>query len=142
VTPAARRVRVDVDAPVEVVFDYLADPANRPAWQSSLRRVVEISGAPGAGQRWTDVTWPGLRPAMATVAHERPRRWAERGTWHGVRADAELRFTERPGGCRVDATVMVAMPGPTAPLGPLLTRLAVLAMRSDLRRAAAILRSF
>ena len=33
-----------LDAPVERVFAFLADPENRPRWQSSLRRVELITG--------------------------------------------------------------------------------------------------
>ena len=28
----------------EVAFDYLADPANRPAWQASLKGVEAVEG--------------------------------------------------------------------------------------------------
>ena len=130
---------VPVAVPPRVAFDYLADPANRPAWQSSLRRVVEVDPVVGPGQHWIDVTWPGLRPRMTTVVHEPPYRWAEEGRWRGVRAYAELRFLAADPGCRIEAVVSVRTPGPLAPLGRILTALAVPAMRSDLRRAARIL---
>ena len=63
--------------PAEVAFDYLVDPRNRPAWQSSLTRVEDVDGEPRVGQRWTDVTRPGLRPAMETTELDRPHRWSE-----------------------------------------------------------------
>jgi len=132
----SRRVVVDVAVPPREAFDYLADPANRPAWQSSLRAVTDADPDVGVGQRWVDVTWPGLRPRMETLVHEPPYRWAEEGHWRGVRAYAELCFADAAGGCRIEASVRVEAMGP---LGRLLTALAVPAMRSDLRRAARIL---
>ncbi len=34
------------DVAPEIAFDYLVDPANRPAWQSSLRSVELLSEGP------------------------------------------------------------------------------------------------
>ncbi len=88
---------VDFAVPAEVAFDYLADPANRPQWQSSLRRVEQVDGSPRSDQTWVDVTVPGLRPAMRTTVFERPTAWSESGTWHAVTADLALRFVPDPG---------------------------------------------
>jgi uncharacterized protein YndB with AHSA1/START domain len=120
-------VTVSFPAPREVVFDFLADPSNRPLWQSSLARVEDVDGEVRVGQTWVDVTRPGLRPRMTTTELDRPRRWAERGTWHGVTATLVLDFVETAGGCEVTATVTAALP---------LRLLAPYAVRSDLRRAA------
>ncbi|MFC4784418.1 SRPBCC family protein [Nocardioides sp. MAHUQ-72] len=125
----------------EVAFDYLADPANRPAWQSSLAGVEGVTGEPRVGQRWVDVTRPGLRPAMETTELDRPRRWSERGTWRGFRAVLDLAFTPTASGCDVRFDFAVEGAGPLRPVGTALTRLAVPAVRADLRRAADILSS-
>ena len=122
--------------PPEVAFDYLAYPRHRAEWQSSLRRVEQVSGEPGVGQRWVDVTKPGLRPRMTTTLFERPRRWAESGRWRGVTADLELTFTATPGGCEVGFGFEVRMLGP---VGRAFTALSVPAVRADLRRAAEVL---
>jgi Polyketide cyclase / dehydrase and lipid transport len=125
--------------PVDVAFDYLADPRNRAEWQSSLRRVEDVAGEPSVGQTWTDVTRPGLRPAMRTDALERPRLWSESGTWRFVRADLALRFD--PVGeqaCAVRFTFRIHALGP---LGLAASALSVPAVRSDLERAARILSS-
>ena len=90
--PRAFGGTVRFGVPVEVAFDYLVDPHHRPAWQSSLRRVEDVDGEPRPGQTWTDVTKPGLRPAMRTDVLEWPRLWSESGTWRFVRADLTLRF--------------------------------------------------
>jgi Polyketide cyclase / dehydrase and lipid transport len=125
--------------PVEVVFDYLVEPRNRPEWQVSLRRVEDVAGRPRVGQTWTDVTRPGLRPAMRTDVFDRPRLWSESGTWRFVRADLTLHF--HPGGaqdCEVQFAFRIHALGP---LGLAATALSVPAVRSDLERAARILSS-
>lgn len=120
-------VTVAFPVPREVAFDYLADPARRPEWQSSLARVEDVDGEPRVGQTWTDVTKPGLRPRMETTELDRPRRWAERGTWRGITATLVLEFAETPTGCDVSATFEIAR---------LLRAPALWAVRGDLRRAA------
>ena len=125
--------------PAAVAFDYLVDPRNRPEWQSSLRRVEDVVGEPGAGQTWTDVTTPGLRPAMRTTVFERPRLWSESGTWRFVRAELTLRFD--PAGDRSCAVGFAFGIHALGPLGLAATALSVPAVRSDLRRAARILSS-
>jgi hypothetical protein len=136
------RSRDDVrfDVPAEVAFDYLVDPANRPEWQSSLRRVEDVVPArPAVGQTWTDVTVPGLRPAMETTALDRPRTWTERGTWRGVTAELTLAFADRPGGCVVQPSFVLRGRGVAALPARVAALLAPGAVRGDLRRAARVL---
>jgi hypothetical protein len=130
---------VAFEVPAEVAFDYLVDPRNRPEWQSSLRRVEDVDGEPRAGQSWTDVTRPGLRPAMRTEVLDRPRRWVESGTWRSVRAELALRFDpvgERACDVRFDFRIRVL-----GPVGLAASALSVPAVRADLRTAAKILSS-
>lgn len=135
----ARQVQVAFDAPTEAVFAYLTDPVNRPAWQSSLRRVEILDpGPPHEGQRWIDVTVPGLRPQMSTAVLEPPRRWVEHGEWRGVRLDGELVFAPSDAGCTVTATATFDGAGRWRPLLPVLAAAAVGAVGGDLRRAARI----
>src|SRR5918998_5744592 len=90
-------------APPGQVFDYLADPRNRPQWQSSLRavRIVE-PGPPRVGTRWIDQTAVGARPRMEIVEMTppgpdgAPGSWSEVGTWHGLRAELALTFEQNP----------------------------------------------
>ncbi len=122
--------------PPEVAFDYLVDPHRRPEWQSSLAAVERVVGEPGPGQRWIDVTRPGLRPVMETTTYERPHRWAEVGTWRAVRATLDLTFTATATGCDVAFGFRISGRGPLRPLGLLLSAVSVLPVRADLRRAA------
>jgi hypothetical protein len=132
---ASGTVRFDV--PDAVAFDYLVDPRNRPQWQSSLRRVQDVEGDVRVGQTWTDVTVPGLRPAMRTTVLERPRLWAESGTWRFVRADLTLHFTPVGGrACDVRFEFEIHAVGP---LGRAASVVSTPAVRGDLRRAARIL---
>ena len=125
---------VRFEVPVEVAFDYLVDPHHRPEWQSSLARVDDVDGEPRVGQTWTDVTVPGLRPAMRTTALDRPHRWSEVGTWHGVAAELTLAFRPAgPAACDVDCTFTIRVLGP---VGRLATLVSGPAVRADLRRAA------
>jgi uncharacterized protein YndB with AHSA1/START domain len=123
--------------PAEVAFDYLVDARNRPQWQSSLRRVEEVTGDPRQGETWIDVTRAGIRPRMRTDVLERPRRWSESGRWRSVRADLTLRFAAQgDAGCEVRYSFRIHAAGP---LGLVATALALPAVGADLRRAARIL---
>ncbi len=140
--PAGERPRGAVDFPVapEVAYDYLVDPVNRPAWQSSLRGVELIDPLPvHTGMRWRDVTWPGLRPEMVLSEAIRPQRWVEQGSWHGVRAELTLSFAPQAGGCRVGVDFRLWGAGVLRPIGPVLTKISRPAVLADLRRAARIL---
>ena len=134
---AARSIRFDVGA--ERAFDYLVEPRNRAEWQSSLRRVDEVTGEPRVGQRWIDVTVPGLRPRMETTVLERPHRWTEVGRWHGIDAELTLEVAEDGDGCQVTPTFTVTGRGVAAVPAFVVDKVAVIGVYSDLRRAARLL---
>lgn len=131
----------------EAAYDYLIAPENRAAWQSSLKGVADVMGEDGVvGQSWTDLTRAGVKPRMELTDADRPFRWSERGTWHGFRAILTLTFTPvlgdpdaPPGRCEVGASMEVRASGVLKPVGFVADRLAPLAVRSDLKRAARIL---
>lgn len=140
---------VDFTVPAEVAYDFLVDPAQRPRWQSSLRRVDHVDAVHGedgdvggpvqAGTSWTDVTWPGLRPRMVLTEAERPRRWVEHGEWGVFTAELTLTFTPAAAGCRVEAAFEVVARGVWAPVGKAASALGRRPVLDDLRRAARIL---
>ena len=91
---------VRYDVPVDVAFGYLADPRNRPEWQSSLRGVELLDeGEPHVGMRWRDLTSARIEPQMVITELEPDVRWAETGRWYGIQADLTLGFS--PGGERL-----------------------------------------
>jgi uncharacterized protein YndB with AHSA1/START domain len=136
-----RPVAVDFTAPVDVVFDYLSDPALRPEWQGSLRRIEALRGDGAVGTTWRDVTAVGARPRMQVTEAEPSTRWAEVGHWRGIEATLRLEFSELSHGTRVTATVDLTTSWPQRPVGWVLRSLAPYAVRSDLRRAARALGS-
>ena len=130
-----------VPHPPREFFAYLADPRNRPEWQASLLSVtMRDRGEPRVGLRWRETTVVGVRPRLEITVLEPYRRWAERGTWHGVEADLELRFTAVGSGCRVRALGEVRGRGPwAAPAAVAAATSAGAAIAHDLGRAARIL---
>jgi hypothetical protein len=124
----------------EVVFSFLADPRNRPQWQSSLRAVeMQDTGEPRVGMRWRDVTSVGLRPDLSITTLTPYRVWAETGTWRGIMAELTLRFTAVQGGTRVVAEVEVSGGGAWGMLSNVVRRLAPAALGRDLERASRLL---
>ncbi|MEZ5097857.1 MAG: hypothetical protein R2731_18340 [Nocardioides sp.] len=68
---------------------------------------------------------------------EPPTLWVERGVWRSIRATLALRLEPLgPDRTRVSAEVELETPGPLAPIGVVLRRLAPPAVRADLQRAA------
>lgn len=124
----------------EVVFTFLADPRNRPDWQSSLRAVeMQDDGEPRVGMRWRDLTSVGFRPDMSITELTPYRLWTEVGTWRGITAELRLRFTAVPGGTRVVAEVDVSGDGAWGVLSSVVRRLAPAALGHDLERASRLL---
>lgn len=126
--------------PPEVVFGYLKDPRNRPAWQASLRAVEDVVGSGEVGTTWIDVTVPGLRPRLVVTDCDAPRLWAENGVWRTVTARLEIHL--RPGsegGTIVKTVVDFQTPGIIAPIGWFLRLVTPGAVRADLRKAAALI---
>ncbi len=133
---------VGYDVPVDVAFSYLADPRNRPEWQSSLRAVELLDeGEPRVGMRWRDLTSARIEPEMVITELEPDVQWAETGCWWGIQADLTLGFSPSDSGCDVVAALRVQGRGPLRPVGWVATRAGMFAVRSDLRNAARILAS-
>jgi uncharacterized protein YndB with AHSA1/START domain len=131
---------VDFDVPVDVAFAYLADPRNRPEWQSSLARVEMLdSGEPRVGMRWRDHTKARIVPTMEITTLEPGQMWAESGQWHAVTAVLVLDFAATQGGCQVGVAFRVTGRGPWWALGWVATAAGVLPVLADVRRAARIL---
>ena len=126
--------------PVEVAFDYLVDPANRPQWQSSLKAVTDVdSGEPRTGLRWRDVTKVGVKPHMELTEVTPFRVLAERGTWRGVVGLLTLKFKRTSVGTRLVAEGSVTGTGVYAVAANAAGRLAAGEIRKDLERVGEIL---
>jgi len=133
--------RVAFDVPVGEAFAYLADPRNRPEWQSSLRSVEMLDdGEPRVGMMWRDHTVVGLVPQMEITTLEPGELWVEKGYWRGViQAILTLGFEPTATGCMVDVRFRVGGRGILAPVGWAATGAGVFPVLSDVRRAARLL---
>ncbi|WP_232715190.1 SRPBCC family protein [Gordonia metallireducens] len=147
-SPARFTIIDDVVAfptPVAETFDYLTDPSNRPAWQSSLRRIddLQVIGdrAGDVGTSWTDITVvPGISPRLEVTDCEPHRLWREVGGWRSVDAVLTLGFEERSdGGTDVHAEGTLTVPAIGVPVLAVNRWPAARAIRADLARAARIL---
>lgn len=138
--PGMLTTHVAYDVPVDRAFTYLADPRNRPEWQSSLRAVDLLDeGVPRVGMRWLDLTSARIAPEMVITEMEPDVLWAETGRWKAIEADLRLEFAPRAGGCRVAVAFGVRARGLLRPVGWVATAAGLFAVRSDLRKAGRIL---
>ena len=134
-----RPVVLDAAVGAELLFDYLADVTRRPEWQASLRAITELRGDGGLGTSWRDVTVAGARPLLEVTEFDRPRAWAERGSWRGLRAELRLVLkAHAPDRTRLTATFRIVGTGAYALPAAVLQRLAGPAIRADLRRAVGL----
>src|SRR5687767_9591325 len=114
--------RVAFDAPVDIAYAYLADPRNRPQWQSSLSSVEMLDqGEPRVGMRWLDHTVVRLVPQMEITALEPGTLWVEQGRWRAIEATLTMRFEPTATGCVVGVMFRVRGRGVLAPVGWLAT---------------------
>lgn len=142
------RTEARFKSPRDEVFEYLANPANRPQWQASLLsvRLPQRRATPRVGLRWRETTLVGVRPRMEIEELEPGRRWSERGTWYGVTGILALSFSDVParagrGGheCLVEADGELTGRGLWGGFVRAAGVVAAVAVRSDLRRAARVL---
>ena len=133
-------ITLDLPHPPADLFRFLAEPRNRPLWQSSLRSVAEVDeGEPHPGQHWRDVTKVGIRPAMQLTELVPYRVISETGTWRGVDGLLTLRFVKTQQGTRVTAEGRIIGHGPFALAAAVSGRFAPETIRKDLLRASEVL---
>ena len=143
--PSGGRFRTVVafDVRIEVAFDYLADPRNRPQWQSSLLSIKmddpRSFDEPTVGTTWVDSTIGGVRPRMEITECDPPTRWAEVGHWAGITGRLLLEFAPAGRSCIVTATGSVEGTGWWRFPARAASTVAGAAIGSDLRRAGRVL---
>ena len=148
VVPRRWDASVFVDAPRPVVFDYLADPRNRPEWQASLASIelldpLEPEQEPYVGLRWVDKVKVGPPFELQISRLDPGELWSEVGAAGPFTAYGTLLFEDetRDGimGTRVRFVARVTGRGLARPLGPLATVLGQALIRNDLPRLARVL---
>lgn len=139
-----------VAAPPRATFDYLAEPRNRPQWQSSLRAVEVLTDGPTrVGTRWVDRTTVGASPTLEITAMTPPATsppaagtWTEVGIWAGFTASLTLEFRPvetDPGATEVGVTLEITGEGVWGLGARVMRMMAGPAVRTDLRQAAGVI---
>ena len=133
-------VTMDLPHPPQALFRFLAEPRNRPMWQSTLRTVTDVDGGePHPGMQWRDVTKVGIKPWMELTDLVPYRLIGESGTWHGVDGILSLRFLKIQQGTRVTADGRLIGHGPFALAASVSGRWAPETIRKDLLLASEVL---
>jgi carbon monoxide dehydrogenase subunit G len=117
----------EVACPPEAVFDYMTNPANLQAWQTSKTRVEVLSeGEPRAGYRvreWTKV--PGRSEFEQVVEFsqfDRPRRFDTHIVEGPQPIDGRWVFSATERGTRVTFIAEGALQGPMRLVSPIVKR--------------------
>lgn len=116
---------VIIDRPVDVVFDYVADPANEPAYNPHMVRVEKITPGPiGPGSRFRSSVASGRRTAEMLVEFtrfERPSLLVSATTMRQADISYALTFEPAGDGTRMRWFGRVRPKGALRLLGPLIT---------------------
>jgi uncharacterized protein YndB with AHSA1/START domain len=117
-----------VDRPPELVFDYMTNPANLAAWQTSKTSVEQITdGPPGIGTRVRERTKaPGRKEFEQIVEFtqfDRPRRFRVHVVEGPVPVDGTWTLEPLANGTRVHFVAEGELSGPMRILQPLLQRM-------------------
>ena len=148
VVPRRWDASVFVAAPREVVFDYLADPRNRPEWQATLASVdlldpLAPDEPPYVGLRWVDEVKVGPPFELQISRLEPGRLWSEVGSAGPFTAYGTLLFEDEVSkdvaGTRVRFIARVHGRGLARPAGPVATAVGAVLIRNDLPRMARVI---
>ena len=117
-----------VAAPPEAVFDYMTDPANLAAWQTSKTLVEPLSdGAPRLGYRVRERTKPPrgkeFEQVVEFVEFERPIRFAVHIVEGPFPVDGAWTLVREGDGTRANFTAEGPLPGAMRLLSPVLARM-------------------
>ncbi len=123
------------------MFRYLADPRNRPEWQSTLMsvRLEDADAEPRVGLAWSETTVVGMRARLEITELVPFRVLAETARMGGIVGTLVLHFTARSGGCRVEAEGRMSASGPLRYVAAAAARIAGRVAAADLRRAGRVL---
>jgi uncharacterized protein YndB with AHSA1/START domain len=131
---------IDIDRPIEDVFEYVSDPYNMEAWVTGVSGVTLVDADPSrVGARFeSDYTYGGrtVRMAYEVTASDPPERYATRGEGPYPFA-GELTLEPTSGGTRVTNTVGAASDGRFTSVtftlfGPVIRRLMARRLREEL----------
>jgi hypothetical protein len=114
-----------IDRPVDVVFDYVADQSNEPAYNPQMVRAEKIPPGPvGKGTRFRSAVASRGRTAEMLIectGYDRPRLFATTTTMAQADISYTLRFEPTATGTRMRWSGQVRPKGAIRLLGPLIT---------------------
>ncbi len=104
---------ITINAPVEKVFNYLADPMTTPDWVPSLMEVKDVSGS-GVGQhyRWTYKMAGVLLEGETTVTEHIPNERRATQSKGGATSTWILNFETHNGGTMLELDIEYTSPIP------------------------------
>jgi uncharacterized protein YndB with AHSA1/START domain len=118
------RGEVVIDAPVEEVFDLVADERNEPLYNPRIGSAVKVTDGPiGAGTRFEVMprgTGERGRMTMEVLEHDRPRLLRDRVRSSYLTVDGTLTFADADGRTRLRWDWDMALVGPVRVLSPVL----------------------
>ena len=117
--------QVEIAAPIEDVFDMVADGRNEPKYNPRMARVVKLTEGPmGAGARFrAEPRGMGAKAAVTVevIEYERPRRLRSLVRSRYMHGAGRLSFEASGGGTRFGWDWDMALVGALRPLSPLFT---------------------
>jgi uncharacterized protein YndB with AHSA1/START domain len=109
------------DAPIETVFDAIADATNEPAWLPGAQKVEkETAGPVGLGSRFKGTYARAGEVALEIVDYERPNRVTFRAKSRIVEFDDEVRLTGDGTRTKLEARMLARPRGLMRLLTPLM----------------------
>lgn len=118
------RGSLDINRPVEQVFDTVADQRNEPHYNPRMTASAKITDGPiGTGTRFEATVLSRGKPLTVTIEYtgfERPHRIASRSVMAGAIAQGEVRCAPVDVGTRLSWDWTVTVTGPAKLLGPVI----------------------
>jgi carbon monoxide dehydrogenase subunit G len=112
-----------VKAPIEVVFDYLADARNEPRWLPGASNVRLTSGEPiGEGSTFVGDYARAGEVTVRLTRHERPNRIVLAGEAGALSFTDEISLTATPDGTSLVATMATQPKGAFRIFAPVMRR--------------------
>jgi uncharacterized membrane protein len=104
---------ITINAPVEKVFNYLADPMNQPEWVPSIMEIKDVSGS-GVGQhfRWTYKMAGVLLKGESTTTEHIPNKRTVTQSKGGVTSTWIHNFESHDGGTMMELDIEYTIPIP------------------------------
>lgn len=115
--------QIDIDAPVEVVFDELADQRNEMRWSREMREVELLTREPiGEGSQYRARWAKGPTSRVTYTTYERPRRWTTDIRSWMLDINQTLTVEPREAGSHFTSQWDFTLHGPFKLFAPMLTR--------------------